>query len=67
MLVSRLSMSSRTHNRRAEIAADRCYANDLPAIVAYKDAWYLSLKQFEWDTAITGARQAQSKTATAAI
>ena len=38
-----------------------CYVDDLPAIVAYKDAWYLSLKQFEWDTAITGARQAQEQ------
>ena len=38
-----------------------CYADDLLAIVAYKDAWYLSLKQFEWDTAITGARQAQEQ------
>ena len=38
-----------------------CYVYDLPSIVAYKDAWYLSLKQFEWDTAITGARQAQEQ------
>ena len=36
-----------------------CYADDLPAIVAYKDAWYLSLKQAEWDAAVPSAIAAQ--------
>ena len=50
-----------------------CYADDLLAIVAYKDAWYLSLKQLRvgyrhGTQASTSALNAQEqKTATAAI
>ena len=36
-----------------------CHVDDLPAIVAYKDAYYVNLKQREWDAAIDSAIAAQ--------
>ena len=38
-----------------------CHVDDLPAIVAFKDAYYLSLKQAEWDSNIVLAREAQAE------
>ena len=38
-----------------------CYADDLPAIVAYKDAYYAELRQREWDTAMLSATDAREK------
>ena len=38
-----------------------CYVDDLPAIVAYKDAYYAELRQREWDTAMLSATDAREK------
>ena len=32
-----------------------CHVDDLPEIVAFKDAYYLLLKQAEWDAAVPSA------------
>ena len=38
-----------------------CYADDLPEIVACKDAYYAELRQREWDTAMLSATDAREK------
>ena len=38
-----------------------CYVYDLPAIVAYKDAYYLALKQAAWDAAVPSAIAAREQ------
>ena len=35
-----------------------CHADDLPDIVAFKDAWYQALRQGEWDAAAIAGEQA---------
>ena len=37
-----------------------CYADDLPVIVAFKDAWYQVLRQQEWDAAVPPAIAART-------
>ena len=36
-----------------------CHVDDLPAIVAFKDAYYADLRRAEWDKAVEGALAAQ--------
>ena len=38
-----------------------CHVDDLPAIVAYKDAYYAELRQGEWDAAIRSATEAREQ------
>ena len=38
-----------------------CYVYDLPAIVAFKDAWYAALRRDEWSQARSSALSARAK------
>ena len=38
-----------------------CYADDLPAIVAFRDAWYAALRRDEWSQARSSALNARAK------
>ena len=38
-----------------------CYVDDLPVIVAYKDAYYAELRQREWDAGVSSAIEARER------
>ena len=38
-----------------------CHVDDLPAIVAFRDAWYADLRRDEWSQAMSSAHNARAK------